>query len=875
MNELEGCLQKNAALLEEVGAFARKANGNLFDLPALDMRVEPGLVRPGEGVVVRLFAKGANPPAGQLTMEADYLGRNQAQPRGLQVDWRKAGEGDWRAECKLIADCAGNWRFVWVAEGHRLSRILGVVEPGKVVVTLWVGSNIPRLDREIHQYDLPGDHWVGSGFGMPPEKIVRELKPFVMDAFHYGDRLAPICNADALFPGIKDKNLFKAPLDEQRRAILQLQAMWRILGLKELEIFGCYTPGHATFGLLAELGFKALNSLCVWQNWLDGHSAADWQINHVGCPISPYYPAPDDFRKVAAGRALVAFSMGTASSIRCYDLSYDGCPSNCMGHIRYWRLPGVGSNVHRFFAAVDGWIHDARNNREPVFATVGLENFYNCLESRRANEEGVHYLVRRAGEGKLLFASSADIADFYQRHYPVQPEHVHFQPDYMLGTRAWSKPARLPDRIELVNRQFHSLHMDGEALPQFLWDHTIRWENPEWDDQKAWRNPFGLVTPETVAATVNPEACVPRQTDLRGVRVVMEMTPEPAGIRVMARVRSAAKIDSLPLALWRIPLDADREISAEGLPPHVRWLPVRDGWSGNLHGILVLTQVPSGESEWVLRLSGPTKPAASIDIGMNGLLAGRTMRMTEEVRTYLWRENPDCRLKVTVRIPPGSPISAMYLDGTTVGADAAGGLEVLLDEHWSHEAPTLIHGVPEPCGRDAVLAIRQVQPIRTTPHVKDWWVSQVMPMTGSMEALAYPEDKAALRFTQHRIPGDFASLNLDRLKDHEKSSVVYQMARFQTSGRAQICADLGYDGPVKAWLDGRLLFQYPRGISPWAIEARPGFEAGAGEHEVLTAFSNHGACAWGVRLRILSLGEEVPLARHLSAPILPPEIMIL
>ena len=876
MSDFEGYLRANDVLLDAVEGFVRRHGGNPFELPPLDMRLEPGLVRLGEKAVVRLSARGANPPAGRLTAAPDYLGGNPGPARELHIDWRKAGEAEWRAECSVAIDSPGNWRFEWLAGDWRLSRVLGVAAPGKVVITLWVGTNFPRLDREIHQYDLPGDHWVVSGFGLAPENIVAQLRPYAWDAFLFGDRLAPVCNAGDLFPGVKDKNLFKVSPAAQRQAIGQLQALWRKLGLKDLEIFACYTPGHATFGLLEELGFKALNSLCAWQNWLDGASSSDWQINHAGCPNSPYYPAPDDFRKVAAGPALVAFTMGTASSVRCYDIMcFDGCPTNCMGQIRYWRLPGVGANVHRFFAAVDGWIRDAGNNREPIFVTAGIENFYSCHESLKINVESIRYMVRRAGEGKVVFASAADIADFYRRHYALQPEHVHFQPDYMAGMRGWSKPARVPDRIEIVNSRFHSLHKDGENLPQFLWDHTVPWNNPEWSDQKELRDPFGLVTPETIAATINPEACVPRQADLRGVKAEVRVSPAPGGLRLAARVSSGSRINTLPIALWRIPLDAQAGIKVECQADNARWIPVRDGWSGNYNGILVLENVPAGDSEWHLRLSGAEKPAGAIDFTLSELLAGRTMRMREETRTYLWRATPDCRLKVNVRVPPGTPAAGMYLDGTKVIPDSDGCLELVLDERWAREAPSLVGAEPVQCGGEAIISIARVQPIRLTRHVQDWRASPALPLDGTFEALEYPRDINALRLAAHRIANDFAAINLDRLKGIKESAAVFLLARFQAFARTQVCADLGYDGPVKAWLDGRPLFDFPRGTSPREIEARPEFEAGPGEHEVLVAFGANEGIAWGIRLRLLSAGEETPLGHHVPESVVLPAARIL
>ena len=866
--QLAEILAQNRAFLAELKEHVQATGGNPFDLPPFDLEVHPGLVRPGETVLISLCARGATSPEGLLTKETDYLGHTPGKPEAMPVYWEKAGDDKWKATCPLVAERAGNGRVVWQVEGHQMSRVFGVAVPGRVVITPWVGINFPRVDAELHQYSLPGDGWVWELLATTkdPARLISIFRDQVRDAWRYGDRLVPFCNAQELFPGIDDKNIFKLPLEFQREGIRFYQELWAALGLKPLEIFGSYTAGHDTFGVLEELGFKALNSLCVWQNWLDGESASDWQINHVGCPIVPYYPAADDFRKVSPRRGIIAYTMGTATSIRCYNImGFEGCPSNSMWGLRYRKLPGIGSNVHRFHAALDGWIQDARNNAEPYFATIGIEQFWRCMESKQANADGIDYAVRRAREGSVVFASAADIADFYQRHYPRQPETVNFQPDVMAGWHDWGKPVRLPDRIETVNHRFHSLHTEGDALPQFLWDHLAPWKNAEWDDQCELRNQHGVVVPESIAATVNPLGCRPQQTDLREVQADIEVTSEAEGVCVRVRVQSMTRLNTLPLAVWHLPLDGTHDVSAQTTSAQLRWLTVREDASGNHDGLVILHDVPIGESEYTVRVSGKKRPYAVRDFTLDGLVAGRVMKLSEETRTYFWRERLDQRMTIEIAAPPGCHAKVMYPDGVTETSAADGKLEIVLDERWQREGASLINTVPVQCGGNYKFKVTRIQPVVLTPYVRDWQVSRVVPWTAGLEDLCYPADRNSLRFEPRQFRTDFADVHLVELNGVTDNSLLFFSMRFHCSIPTRLVAHLGYDGPLKAWIDGRTLFLDEKGTNPAFIKAEPAFDAEAGEHELLMALSANGGKAWGVLLRFLWEGKA--FSREKDAPL--------
>jgi len=866
-------LEQNKADLDALRRHLAAINDDCFGRPPCDLRVEPGLVRPGECVKACLRTAADAPSGGEVQVQANYLG---AKPGGVECftpEWRRAADG-WEAEVVFTPAQLGNWRVVWEVGGYRLSRVLGVVEPGQVVVTLWVGSNTPLLDAEIHQYDLPGDTWVTSSFGSDPVAVLDRMRPFAQNAHRYGDRLAPFVNADFLLPGIPNSNLFLLDQSVQREGIRQVQELWRLLGLPPIEILASYTPGHRTIAMLKELRIPVLNSLCVWQNTRDGTTDNAWLINHLGAPNSPYYVAEDDFRKVAPGRSgVVAFSMGSTSNVRMYDfISYDGCVTNCMPSQRYACHGVTGGdknnnaieiNADRFFTIVDGWLHDAANNAEPVFVTAALENFHQSEFWQRANAQAVDYLVRRAREGRVVFASAADVAGFYHRHYPVQPQQVYFQHDGYCGMRHELKPDCLPDRIEMSNARFHALFTEGRQLPQLLWDYTVPWENPEWVDSLPIRNEYGTVAPEAIDAAENPAGTVPVQADLRGVRAKAAVLPDAQGATISVRVDTPRPLASLPLAVWHLPM-ADATLAEA--PACAKWQPVRDGWTDNVHGVLVLSEVPAGGTSLEVRLKGKRRKPRSMQFAIENAIGGRTFLTSEGPRTYLWRKDGIGPLTLIAEAPPD--VAVRYNDGTAAVRDAAGRLAIVFEDTWSRESPCLTGGTPEQVGgkvRFGALLYRSV-----TPFVGTWRLSRLCPPAGNLEGLPYPVNHDALGFEPAQLSTPFANVTA-RFREAPGDSLLYFACRMRCTEAMSLSLLLGYDGPVKLWVDGQESYHDPNGTNPAAADAVSlPFAASAGEHEVLIALGSNGGKAWGIFFRVERMDvDESQRAAGLAACRLP------
>lgn len=428
-----------------------------------------------------------------------------------------------------------------------------------------------------------------------------------------------------------------------------------------------------------------LDSLVQWQNWRDGGDDNAWLINQWGAPTLPYYVADDDFRKVAPGRAIVAFTQATTSSVRMYYINtLEGQPQLSFLRRRSQDM-GETSNIDRFQTTVDLWLAEAAHQVEPLFVSVGLENFVDSSDWNEANKRGVHYLRGQARNKRLVFASAADIADYYQRHYAQQPEHWLVWPDVYAGFVAGYKPRQVPDRIELSNAQFHSLHEEGQTLPRCLWDFRRPWSEPVWDDQAAIRQKFGLVNPDLLTA----DNCVPKMVNLEGVRADVQLRPKNGEVEIAVAVDTPRPLPVLPVAAWRVPLAPDglRTIAASA---GARYITTVDGSTGNTHGVVVCEAVPQGRSTWTVRLQGQPRQTLNPCVQIGPHVRGRMFLRDGVGHIYLWlAETSTSSGVLTIRVPPGRNVSIHNNDGQTQ-EPVGGQLTVVLDRDWRHESPLVI-----------------------------------------------------------------------------------------------------------------------------------------------------------------------------------------
>jgi sialate O-acetylesterase len=140
------------------------------------------------------------------------------------------------------------------------------------------------------------------------------------------------------------------------------------------------------------------------------------------------------------------------------------------------------------------------------------------------------------------------------------------------------------------------------------------------------------------------------------------------------------------------------------------------------------------------------------------------------------------------------------------------------------------------------------------PFVRKPQVSDLLPSAGRLGGLAYP-NTSSLAWQTREFPTHFCNRHEELGKLAPEDRLVYYRCRIDVPDDMRLAVLLGYDGPVKLWVDGKELYHDPNGTNP-AIEDQRSipFSAKKGQHEVLVALASNNGKAWGVFLRFERLG---------------------
>jgi sialate O-acetylesterase len=162
-------------------------------------------------------------------------------------------------------------------------------------------------------------------------------------------------------------------------------------------------------------------------------------------------------------------------------------------------------------------------------------------------------------------------------------------------------------------------------------------------------------------------------------------------------------------------------------------------------------------------------------------------------------------------------------------------------------------------------------PRAITPFVRQLRVSAFQPSAGKLQELECPSGMEALQMAPRSFGDNFCNLHPEITQHHGRDEVVYFACRFSCKAAMSLALVLGYDGPVKAWVDGKLLLQDPNGINPATPDKGTArFQAGAGEHDIVVALGTNNGAAWGIFLRLERLGvTRTQLAKGPSSYDLP------
>ena len=157
------------------------------------------------------------------------------------------------------------------------------------------------------------------------------------------------------------------------------------------------------------------------------------------------------------------------------------------------------------------------------------------------------------------------------------------------------------------------------------------------------------------------------------------------------------------------------------------------------------------------------------------------------------------------------------------------------------------------------------EPRALTDFVQEPLVSRLQPSAGRLDGLRCPADRTTLRLAPRKFAAPFCKLHAEFGARAPEDVLLYLSCRIECPEAMQLAACLGYDGPVKLWVDGQELFHDPAGTNPACVDAaRIAFKAEPGEHEVLVALGSNQGKAWGLFLRFERL--DVPASRIVRGP---------
>ena len=134
--------------------------------------------------------------------------------------------------------------------------------------------------------------------------------------------------------------------------------------------------------------------------------------------------------------------------------------------------------------------------------------------------------------------------------------------------------------------------------------------------------------------------------------------------------------------------------------------------------------------------------------------------------------------------------------------------------------------------------------------VQNFEISSFIPSEEPVDKLPYPPDKSSLNLAKRVFDNRFAMVHFE-LFSTEQQGLAYYVCRFKCSGPMALEIGLGYDGPVRLWVDQKTLFTDPAGTNPcWSEKAKIPFKAEKGVHEIVIAFGSNRGKAYGIILQL-------------------------
>jgi len=151
------------------------------------------------------------------------------------------------------------------------------------------------------------------------------------------------------------------------------------------------------------------------------------------------------------------------------------------------------------------------------------------------------------------------------------------------------------------------------------------------------------------------------------------------------------------------------------------------------------------------------------------------------------------------------------------------------------------------------------------PFITSLQVSRFMPSQGCLDQLSYPREREKLDLRVRQFDGTFCSLHPEISGSGMEDLVVYYAARVHCTETMNTQIRLGYDGPVKMWVDGDEVLFDPQGVNPaLPDDSSTPVHLDEGDHDILIALGSNRLKAWGIFLRFVR--TDVSRERILEVP---------
>jgi sialate O-acetylesterase len=127
----------------------------------------------------------------------------------------------------------------------------------------------------------------------------------------------------------------------------------------------------------------------------------------------------------------------------------------------------------------------------------------------------------------------------------------------------------------------------------------------------------------------------------------------------------------------------------------------------------------------------------------------------------------------------------------------------------------------------------------------------LLPGRGQLHDVQCPDpNDSSLDWKLQSFPVPFWDLHLEIEKIREDRLICYHLP-FQCDEPMKFLIGLGYDGPIRAWLDKKEILFDPNGTNPMIYDrTKIKADVSAGRHDLTFALSTNGGKAWGIGIKI-------------------------